>query len=405
MNNKKTVAIKAFAALLAFLILALNYGGTMSAVRELPDAYYAESMAELNAALDMQTRSLDGVLAASASGDETLSEKGITYRLYGFIPVKTATAHIGERIYLNPGGQAVGISIHTNGVLVVGITTFDDINGIKCSPAGEAGILAGDVILSVSGQGVSSSEELGMEINRCRGAVTLEIERSGERRSITVLPRQAEDGSQRIGAWVRDSTIGVGTLSYFDAQNSLIAALGHAIVDADTGSLLVVRDGTLVNADIVGVSRGIGGIPGELHGVFDDDSVPIGTIVGNTELGIYGYASKEFYAISEALPVAFPDEVCIGDAYILTTVDDCGVQPFACRIVSSLMQDEPAPKGLVIEITDSRLLELTGGIVQGMSGSPIIQNGRLVGVITHVFVNDPTKGYGAYAYWMYKTFG
>ena len=396
--------IKSAAVLAAFLLTAFCHGQAMTGVRELPEAFYAESDAALRERIS-GTFTAPGVsVTAESSADETLSST-VSCRLLGVITVKKVPAYIGSRAELVPGGRAVGISIYTDGVLVVGTGSFVSESGRKLSPASDAGVKAGDVILSVNGTGISNSRELQALLDSPERAV-LDIERSGERITLTVTPSRAETGEYRIGAWVRDSTVGIGTLSFYDRVTGLAAALGHAVVDADTGSLLKVKDGKLVAASVLGVTKGRSGAPGELHGTFDDGSFCIGSISANTELGIYGYladGAKAFLA-GEPVPVAFPDEAETGSAQIITPA--CGEpEIYSCRIIKTGRQNEPAPKGLVIEITDERLVSVTGGIVQGMSGSPILQNGRLVGVVTHVFVNDPLKGYGAYAYWMYKRFG
>ncbi len=406
MKKCRNTLLKSLSLLVSFMLFSFNYGKVMTEIRNLPNAYYAETFDELNGELSILEHSSGLSVTASSTSDETLPKHTVTCKLFGMITIKTMDAYISERVDLIPCGQAVGISIHTSGVMVIGISTFVNSDGKKCSPADEAGLRAGDVILSISGIKISTAEQLQTAISDNPAKSEIQIDREGKNVTLFVTPQRSSDGEYRMGAWVRDSTVGVGTLSFYVEDNGLVAALGHAVIDADTGRLITVRDGLLVYADIVGVSRGVEGVPGELHGTFHAESEQVGTIVGNTELGIYGYSFGDIGTeLGRPMPVAYPDEVQRGDAYILTTIDGSGVQAFACRIIKTLAQDEPAPKGLVVEITDSRLLDRTGGIVQGMSGSPIIQNGMLVGVVTHVFVNDPSKGYGAYAYWMLNSFG
>lgn len=405
MKKKESIVVKTAAVITAFAVVAFNYSGIMRNVRALPEAYYAESREELAEKIDA-TEFVSGLsVTASSVGDETLSQHRVDYKLFGLVTVKSVNAYVDERVKLTPCGNAVGITIYTDGVLVVGIGSFINMSGQKCSPADDSGIEPGDVILRVAGKEVSSSEELQIALDANPNGAALDIDRNGEIITLTVKPQSSKDGGVRIGAWVRDSTVGVGTLSFHDEKTGLIAALGHAVVDADTGRLIKVKDGKLVEADIIGVSRGQAGAPGELHGTFHENSTIIGSVDGNTELGIFGYVNGISVDYGESLQVAFPDEVHKGDAYVYTTVDGNSVERYSCRIVRTGDQDEPAPKGLVIEITDDRLIKKTGGIVQGMSGSPIVQDGKLVGVVTHVFVNDPQKGYGAYAYWMYETMG
>ncbi len=393
---KKTASV-----LFAFLLAAFNFGGMMTCIRNAPDAVYAESEYGIAEKLACVFPNKGLSVTAESPGGDTLYPKALALKLFGLITLRKIPAYVEDRRVLFPGGQAVGISIYTEGVLVVGISGFRSHSGEYVCPAQNAGIKAGDVILSVNGVPVSSSEELKGMLPPGAGTVRILLERSGARIETELRPEISENGDPRIGAWVRDSTVGVGTLSYYDPKDGSFAALGHPVTDADTGSLLKVKDGRLVFADIIGVTKGRRGAPGELHGTFDSSSFPLGEIDLNTELGIFGRLFSEAMPFlgGDGAEIAFPDEVHIGDAYLITSADG-SLKIYSCRIVRTGRQKEPAPKGLVIEITDPGLIELTGGIVQGMSGSPVIQDGRLAGVITHVLVNDPTKGYGAYAYWM-----
>ena len=200
---------------------------------------------------------------------------------------------------------------------------------------------------------------------------------------------------------MRDSTLGVGTLTFYDPASGKFAGLGHAITDVDTGKLLTVKDGEIVKSDILEVVKGEEGEPGELRGSFGQNDEVIGTISKNTEYGLYGNTQKQMQnGIYGALPAAKRDEVKVGEATLLCTLDDSGVKEYSCKIVKVNSQDSPEQKSFVVQIDDERLLETTGGIVQGMSGSPVIQNGKIVGAVTHVFINDPTQGYGIYLDWM-----
>ena len=398
--------IKTSAVLIAFSLTALNFGRFLTNLRKMPDAFYAESEAELIEKISGGYSIYPGSISAESTGDERLGNREAVCKLFGRIVLKSVPAVVSQRPILTPGGQPVGISIYTDGVLVVGTGSFISDSGQKADPAKDAGIIPGDVILSVNGSEVATSKDLQNELSRSKGSCVLKIDRNGKRLEISVVPYISEDGSPRIGAWVRDSTVGIGTLSFYDPDTRTAAALGQAVVDSDTGSLLKVKDGKLVLAEIIGVSIGRQGVPGELRGTFGDFSPVIGQINTNTELGIFGSLSEEAFGFLEgnSIETAFPDEVHIGDAVLISCADG-QTKEYSCRIIKTGRQNEPQPKGLVIEITDETLLALTGGIVQGMSGSPVIQDGRLVGVITHVFVNEPRRGYGAYAFWMYKRSG
>ena len=304
------------------------------------------------------------------------------------------TAAMSNRVLI-PGGQAVGVALKTQGVLVVAKGTGESAK----SPLRE-----GDVILSVAGTPIGSTAELAACIANLAGDdVQMNVLRGSRELTLTAsVPVSETDGKRRLGVWVRDSTAGVGTLSYVDPATGAYGALGHAIVDADTGSTLTVQDGALLRATVVGVTRGQSGRAGELKGNFLKAGEQIGTLAVNGAYGIYGLLGDEAQAslYPEGLPVGTRDTVHTGEATIIATVDDGGPQEYAVEILRCVKQDEPSPKGMVLRVTDERLLAKTGGIVQGMSGSPIIQDGHIVGAVTHVYLSDSTQGYGMYIEWM-----
>ncbi len=384
----------------------LLFSPTARALRQLPDAYRLTPG---------QTLSLPTSLAALSSTDETLlsleggqmqavavGETEMTVNLFGLFPIRRVKVNVGEDRILIPGGQAVGIALTTRGVMVVGVS---DVAGQ--SPAQLAGLRAGDVIETVNGAAVESSESLIALVEKCAGApLSITYLRDGHQRSATLTPlADTATGAYRIGAWVRDSTAGVGTLSFYDPASQSYGALGHAILDADTGKLLSVRMGALMEADIVSVKRGQKGNPGELRGSFLRSQRTLGDIHINTPLGIYGKAQKALSnpLYPDGLPVGYQESVQAGPAQILSTVDQNGIRAYDIEIVQVIRQLTPSQKSMVIHVTDPDLLDKTGGIVQGMSGSPIIQNGRIIGAVTHVFVDDPTKGYGVFIEWMLET--
>lgn len=217
-------------------------------------------------------------------------------------------------------------------------------------------------------------------------------------------PVDQADGQRRLGVWVRDSTAGVGTLSYIDPKTQAYGALGHAIIDADTGGLLAAREGAILRADVVGVTRGQSGKAGELKGSFLKEGEQIGSLVLNSPYGIYGSMDEqpETLLYPQGLPVGTRSTVHPGAASIITTVDGEGPKEYGVEIVRCFEQNAPSQKGMILRVTDERLLAATGGIVQGMSGSPIIQDGRIVGAVTHVYLNDATQGYGMYIEWMLR---
>lgn len=304
------------------------------------------------------------------------------------------TAALGAR-RLIPGGQAVGVALRTQGVLVVA----KGANEEKENPLRE-----GDVILSIGGKAIASAAELAEQVNaQTTDTIEMSVLRGDREMTVEALaPADKTDGRRRLGIWVRDSTAGVGTLSYIDPATGAYGALGHAIVDGDTGKLLMVQDGAVMQARVVGVTRGQSGKAGELRGSFLKENIQIGTLAINGAYGIYGQMAEEAQALlyPEGLPVGARENVHPGRATIISTVDDQGPQEYEIEILRCFAQNEPDQKGMVLRVTDERLLQKTGGIVQGMSGSPILQDGKIIGAVTHVYLSDSAQGYGMYIEWM-----
>ena len=293
---------------------------------------------------------------------------------------------------LVPGGSAVGIRMDLGGVMVAGFSDVETGGG-SVSPSRQAGIMEGDIIFAVNGESVGSSAEFLARAAEMDGsAITLSVRRDSGEADIAVTPAENESGKMQLGLWLRDSVAGVGTLTYYDPETSAFGALGHGVSEIDTGRLVPVDNGAVSDAEIVDVVRGERGTPGELCGSVADGRC--GTVVRNTEAGIFGYLDGT-YTGGEALPVADESEVRLGEAAILANVSGTEVRQYAIEI-TRLYHDPDDCRGIMLTVTDPELLGLTGGIVQGMSGSPIIQDGRLVGAVTHVLVNDPTRGYGIY---------
>ena len=309
--------------------------------------------------------------------------------------VQVSSAQADTVRVLLPGGQAVGVALKTQGVLVISRMSRQEI---------KTPLRVGDVILRVQGHEVSSAQELARQIHGTNAdSVELSVLRAGREISLkAAAPVSSQDGRRRLGVWVRDSTAGVGTLSYIDPGTQRYGALGHAIVDGDTGDMLSVKDGAILEADVIGVAKGESGRAGELKGSFLKEGRQIGTLCLNSVYGIYGTMEKPPAAqlYPDGLPVGEREQVHEGAASIISTVDGQGPREYAVEILRCFDQDEPSQKGMVLRVTDEALLEKTGGIVQGMSGSPILQDGRIVGALTHVYLNDPTQGYGMYIEWM-----
>ncbi len=296
---------------------------------------------------------------------------------------------------LIPGGVPFGVKLYSEGVLVVGVDSVM-CDGKSISPAGDAGIREKDMIISVNGHNVIEAMQVSELVNASGGkAVEVAVKRGEAELVFSVTPViSEEDGKYRTGLWIRDSTAGIGTVTYIDPKYGSFAGLGHGICDVDTGELVPLSRGSVVNVEISGVVKGRSGTPGELKGYFS--SGKIGTLFGNRECGVYGIFAQYPAGIEDiTVPVSLPGEICVGEAEMLCTVDGGGVCPYKVEI-SHIDHSGRSVKNFVVNVTDPALLEKTGGIVQAMSGSPIIQNGKLVGAVTHVFINDPTKGYGIF---------
>lgn len=315
----------------------------------------------------------------------SIEERGgrISY-FVGPIQIKEVSAELTERPMLVPGGNPFGIKLRTDGVIAVSVSGN--------SPAEKAGIKQGDIIKSVNGVEVSSNSELGSAIQLCPERCEIILRRGDSERHIELIP-YSEFGIYKIGVWVRDSAAGLGTMSYYNPETGEYGGLGHPVSDITTGELMPLASGEITAADISGVVRGEAGAPGELCGTLISGET-LGTIEQNTRCGIFGHA--ELTPAAEPIPAAFRQEVKTGAAVILTTIDGQTPQEYDIEIEHISLVDMDSSKSMVIRITDPELLEQTGGIVCGMSGSPIIQNGMLVGAVTHVFLNDPERGYAVF---------
>jgi stage IV sporulation protein B len=313
-----------------------------------------------------------------------------------------------SEITVYPGGQPIGVKLNTKGVLVVALSDIEGVNGKTASPAANAGVQIGDSIIKINDAEINHAEDVTRLINeKKRSEVTLKIQRKNDNNyfEIKVNPTlDATDGKQKIGLWVRDSTAGVGTLTFYHEKSKKFAALGHPITDADTGTILSVNNGVIVSSSIISIKKGTKGNPGELRGLFIEENKIKGQIIKNTHCGVFGNGTKSLInnKFNKPMNIALRNEIKVGKAEILTTINNSEPELFDIEIQKLLPQNTPGSKSMVIRITDPRLLEKTGGIVQGMSGSPIIQNNKIIGAVTHVLINKPDTGYGIYIEWMLK---
>lgn len=334
-----------------------------------------------------------------SDGSESAESYQVNISLLNTIPVKSSTVTVSKRQYVVPSGDVFGIKIFTDGILIVGMDDVPTAEGIV-SPAKRAGLKVGDVILAINGCSAQNVSQLSAAVQASTDSITLTVRRDKKVWQTQLsLAVSSNDGTQKAGLWVRDSTAGVGTMTFYCKENGIFGGLGHAICDLDTGAVMPFGHGEAIKTQISGCYKGSVGITGELCGVFEEES--LGTLYSNGETGVFGVLDAYNDSASE-MPVATKNEVKTGYAQILAMVDDAGPQYYDAKIVKVYPNSDENGKNMIVEVTDSALIEKTGGIVQGMSGSPIIQNGMLVGAVTHVFVNNALQGYGIFAETMLK---
>lgn len=316
--------------------------------------------------------------------------------LLGILHLKDVDINVIQQKKLIPVGKPIGIYMKTEGVMIIGTGEVKGMDGMSYEPAYNL-VHSGDYIEEINGETVYNKRELVEKVNNADGEAVLTIRRNGEHIKVKVKCIKTSGNEQKMGVWVRDNTQGIGTVTYLDEERRF-GALGHGINDVDTGKLMELEDGRLYTTEIISVMKGSAGNPGALEGViYYDSSSERGTITENTECGIFGQANQRFIQEiqGEALPICLKQEIKKGQAYIRCTVDGI-TDDFEVEILQVRLNEGEVNKGIVLKVTDERLLQMTGGIVQGMSGSPIIQNGKIVGAVTHVFVQDSSMGYGIF---------
>lgn len=337
------------------------------------------------------------------------SDKGGSVKLnlhfFGILPIKTVNVDIVSNKEVVACGNTIGVKLKLQGILVIGISDVD-CNGQKIIPVRSSGIKPGNVITRINDKAVGSIDELVNAISNSAGKpIKINYNNGSETAEASVLPViSSDDNEYHIGLWVRDSTAGIGTLTFYDKDTGRFGALGHGITDIDTGTLMSVKSGEIMESNILGVKMGKSGEPGELKGMFTD-GLSLGTILNNTNIGIYGklHSGSMERIAGRTYPIGVRAEIKEGPATILSNIDGKKIEEYKILVQKVSRQNMNGSKGMIIKISDERLLSTTGGIVQGMSGSPIIQNGKIIGAVTHVLVNDPSRGYGIFIEAMLKT--
>ena len=329
------------------------------------------------------------------AGMQSGSSYNVQLLLFDTLPVKTVRAQVTGRREVTVCGSPFGIKMFSAGVMVVG---FSDICGEAgyCNPAKDAGLVLGDYVTAVGGVKIRTNEQLRDLVQQSGGApLAVNYTHAGTAKTTTLHPvKDTLSGSWRTGMWVRDSSAGIGTLTFVDGGSGVFGGLGHSVTDVDTGESLTLATGEIVPVEITGAVPGTVGVPGELKGRFVSDAKAMGSIRVNGESGVYGVAYDKIMGVS--METAQMQEITTGPAQILTTIDGRGVRAYDIQIERLTYNADDPNKNMLIRVTDEQLLGATGGIVQGMSGSPILQDGKLIGAVTHVLVNSPDTGYGIF---------
>ncbi|MCC3373406.1 SpoIVB peptidase [Cohnella sp. REN36] len=332
-------------------------------------------------------------------------------RLFGRIPFKTVKLQVIPDLRVIPGGQTIGVKVRAAGIMVVGHHLVQTGADSRLSPGEDAKLKLGDLIVSINGTALNDVKKvagIAEQAGKTGRPLKLLVQRGKSRFETSLMPAyDREDKAWRLGLYIRDSAAGVGTLTFYAPDQGVYGALGHVITDMDTQTPISIGSGEILQSNVTSISKSQSGEPGEKRAQFVRESKTLGNVERNTAFGIFGQMSElPGHALNpEPVPVSFAEEVEEGPAEIWTVVNGQKVERFSIQIVHVSKQTSPATKGMVIRVTDPKLLERTGGIVQGMSGSPILQKGKLVGAVTHVFVNDPASGYGCFIEWMLQDAG
>lgn len=404
--DKKRKLVRSAAVLLS-AAAALLFGTAEYYSQKLPERLTADCGEQIKIAEypEITCAGLSGTAAAAA---ETFPvSRQATLALFGAIPVKNVEIHEAEAPVLVAGGNPFGIKLLMDGVMVTGLGEVQDENSGKCCPAAEADIRKGDIIRTADNVPITSNAQLQDIIGGSGGrTIKLSVNREGHEFTAFLEPVYSKaDRCWKGGMWVRDSVAGIGTMTFINKETGEFAGLGHPICDADTGETVPLSSGEAVPVEITDAQKGETGIPGELKGLFTS-SRALGSLQRNNGSGVFGMLTPEAKEMlcsgGKEYKMGYRQEVSTGAAQIFTTVSGSEPELYDIEIEKVDYTAGDSTKNMIIHITDSRLIEATGGIVQGMSGSPIIQNDRLIGAVTHVFVADPSKGYGIFAENMYR---
>lgn len=357
--------------------------------------------------LSLDSDNKQTVLTASNINKEKISQTGVNkldLNLFGNIKVKDVSVSVIQKTTVIPLGNAIGMKLYTKGVLVVGMSQINTENNEKKKPYENCGIEQGDTILAINNNEIENTDELIEEVNKSNGnPISIKYMKNNETLETSITPVKSKD-EYKIGLWVRDAAAGVGTVTFYEPSTNSFMALGHGISDIDTEKIVEISSGELITANIISIKKGEKGKPGEIKGTIDSGN-KIGNISKNTNLGVYGTVTNKNYLgleSSNEMEVATRSEIREGKAQIICQLDNSGKKLYDIEIEKIYTMNNEDNKSMLIKVVDEELIEKTGGIIQGMSGSPVIQNGKFVGAVTNVLVNDPTQGYAIFADMMIK---
>ena len=392
--------------LILTLIIILVY---VSNVTSIPDNLILMQGEELNIktmfGLNLANSSGQTIEAMASDTEKISKEVGkldLSLNLGNF-SLKDVTVNVIPNTVVIPGGEAIGLRLYTSGVLVVGMSEIVGTDNKSYSPYKDSGLQEGDMIVKIDDKAITCTSDLITKVNECNGnSVEITYVRDGNNYITEIKPTKTEENEYKLGLWVRDAAAGVGTITYYDPESQMFGALGHGILDIDTDQLIDIAKGEVITSKILSIVKGEKGKPGEVQGSIDNGKV-IGEVYKNTNFGIYGKLTDvSLIEGGKTLEVMPRDEVKLGKATIICTLDNNKREEYEIEIERLYTSTNRNNKNMIIKVTDERLLEKTGGIIQGMSGSPILQDGKFVGAVTHVMVNNPEKGYGIFADTMLK---
>lgn len=408
MQNKISNALKKI-LLVFFLIIIYSY---TLLITNLPDEVVVFEGEKISLktllGVNIKTKKQGTVETASNNGKAITDSAGkakLEVSLFEKFKLKNVNVDILPRTKVIPVGNIAGVKLYTNGVLVVGMSEIEGVDKKKYKPYANSGIKEGDTIVEINQKHITSTEDLIDSVNKSHGQnVKIKYVHEEHTKECSIVPVQTNGSQYKLGLWVRDSAAGVGTVSFYEPSSKTFGALGHGITDIDTNELINIASGEFVTTRILSITKGESGNPGKIQGTVENQS-NIGKIYKNSKFGIYGKVdniSSLNLDTSKEMDVALRDEIKIGKATILCSLDNQKPQMYDIEIEKIYKENNYDNKSMQIKVTDEKLLERTGGIIQGMSGSPIIQNGKFVGAVTHVLVNDPTKGYAVFGDIMLK---